>query len=87
MIRIGALPQSEHPVIVDLRVALGEAIDRQQVAIVRAYLDGPGTLREGGYLHYAVCGRKWHAARVIVGVEDGHLTSVFRIYFAPGFTA
>lgn len=28
------------PVVVDLRTAIGEAIDRQQVAIVRAYLEG-----------------------------------------------
>ena len=40
MIVTGTYPKPEHPVIRDLREALGEAIDRQQVAIVRAYLDG-----------------------------------------------
>lgn len=40
MIRIGALPTPEEPVIVSLAKALGDALDRQQVAIVRDYLDG-----------------------------------------------
>lgn len=39
MIVTGTYPKPEHPVIRDLREALGEAIDRQQVAIVREHLD------------------------------------------------
>lgn len=38
MIRIGTATTTEHPVIVDLRTALGEALDARQVLIVRAYL-------------------------------------------------
>jgi hypothetical protein len=68
-----------------LRAAVA-APEPASLASVGRYLDGPGTLR-GDQLHFAVCGEKWHAARVIVGVEGDHITSVFRIYFAPGFTA
>lgn len=38
MIVTGTYTTTEHPVIVDLRTALGEALDRQQVAIVREHL-------------------------------------------------
>lgn len=39
MIRIGNSPAAPHPVIVSLAKALGDALDQQQVAIVRDHLD------------------------------------------------
>lgn len=65
MIVTDTYPKPERPVIVDLRTALGEAIDRQQVAIVREYLDAVAepltdenrcaccAIRHGGHGHFA----------------------------------
>jgi hypothetical protein len=51
------MSDTRHPVIVDLRTALGEAIDRQQVEIVRAYLDATCPHRYGHIgAHGATCG-------------------------------
>lgn len=41
------MSDTQHPVIADLRTALGEAIDRQQVEIVRAYLDADAAGADG----------------------------------------
>jgi hypothetical protein len=71
MIRIGALSGHEEPVIVSLTKALGDAIDRRQVLIVREYLACPGepsattstrivALREAEGRRCPACGKGAH---------------------------